>query len=42
MKLTGLVLYISLQNTMKIVYQSQKLVSSMPLIYVTYIKFSKL
>jgi hypothetical protein len=41
MKLAGLVLCTSLQNIMKILYPLQKLVSSMPLIHVTYIKFSK-
>jgi len=41
MKLAGLVLCISLQNIMKILYPLQKLVSSMPPIHATYTKFSK-
>jgi hypothetical protein len=41
MKLAGLVLCISLQNIMKILYPIQKLVSSMPVVHVTYTKFYK-
>jgi len=41
MKLAGIELCIPLQNIMKILYPLQKLVSSMPLIHVTYTKFSK-
>jgi hypothetical protein len=40
MKLAGLVLCISLPNIMQILYPLPKLVSSMPLIHVTYTKFS--
>lgn len=41
MKLASLVLCISLQNIIKILYPFQTLVSNMPLIHVTYTKFSK-